>query len=109
MRVTSATLPRPSAGDRVDVDAARLHAHLMVLPKKEAVSLLMAVAGVTRSWAERHLHRLHSLSPSQMAVVLTRQTSTAWIRKFRNLDPTGELAARNVDRERALAAKGVAA
>lgn len=88
-------------GTSADVDAARLHAHLLVLPKKDAVSLLMALAGVTRSWAERHLRELHSLSPAQMAVVLSRKTSTEWIRKFRNLDPTGNRAAANVDRERA--------
>ena len=87
-------------GTAVDVDAARLHAHLLILPKKDAVSLLMALAGVTRSWAERHLRDLHSLSPAQMAVVLSRKTSTEWIRRFRNLDPTGNTAAANVDRER---------
>lgn len=99
MRVNAASTSRSSIG-APDIEAARLHAHLLVLSKKDAVNLLMAVAGVTRSWAGRHLTELHSLSPQQMAVVLSRKSSTEWIRKFRNLDPTGNTAARNVDRER---------
>lgn len=100
MRAPAASLSRPTGGS-TDVDAARLHAHLLVLTKRDAVDLLVSIAGVSRAWACRHLTELHSLSPAQMAVVLSRKSSTEWIRKFRNLDPTGNTAAANVDRERA--------
>lgn len=95
MRAHRSTSPRPSVGS-----IAVLQSRLRAMTKRDAVAYLRTHAEVTRSWAERHVPRLEKITPAEFGTALSQAASPAFIRHLRTLDPTGDTAARNVDRER---------
>ena len=100
MRAHRTTSPGPSVGDTAPVDVRALQSRLRAMTKRDAVAYLRTHAEVTRSWAERHVPRLESMTPAEFGTALSQAASPAFIRHLRTLDPTGDTAARNVDRAR---------
>ena len=93
------TAYRPQGGTAYDM--AALHMRMSALPsKREAVALLVDVAGVSRGWANRHATRLRNGTAADMADQLSTAAPATYLRRLRTLDPTGDTAAHNVDRAR---------
>lgn len=95
----AATLTRPPGGEHKTMDVRDVQRHVRRLRKREAVQYLMAHAGVTRAWSERHLKALGEMHPHQFAQTLAEAGCPVW--RIYGFDPTGNNAARNVDMERA--------
>lgn len=99
MSALPATLTRPPVGDAPRLNVRAVQRRVRALSKRDAVRFLRTHAGVTRSWAERHLSALGTMHPHEFAQALADGGAPAWL--LHGFDPTGNQAARNVDMERA--------
>ena len=99
MSAATATLAQPKAGAVQGMTLAELQRAMRAGDKRHAVALLVHNTGVTRAWAMRHATRLVSCGLIDMHKAL-EDAAPNFRRHLRTLDPTGDTAARNVDRER---------
>ena len=97
MRAPRSTSPRPSVGHPAPVDVRALQSRLQAMSKRDAVAYLIDRAGVSRSWAERHLKRLHRLTLAEFADALILAAHPAFLSQLRTFDPTGDTAVRNIE------------
>ena len=69
--------------------------------KRSAVDLICATfPNLSRSWAKRHLGRIQDMDGAHLGAFLQTADPVTFMRRVGIADPTGNTAARNVDRER---------
>ena len=74
--------------------------------KRAAVDVICATfPSVSRSWAKRHLPRIQTMDGAALAQFIACADPVTYVRRLGWIDPTGDTAARNVDRERRTAMK----
>lgn len=69
--------------------------------KRGAVDLICETfPRLSRSWAKRHLARIQDMDGARLGEFIAAADPVVYMRRLGTLDPTGDTAARNVDRER---------
>ena len=70
--------------------------------KRGAVDLICETfPRLSRSWAKRHLARIQDMDGAHLGEFIASADPVSFMRRVGIADPTGNTAARNVDRERA--------